>query len=100
MKTKYLLTSALLCICLLACQGRYGRNTGDNAGSWDTNRLKNPAHYQAAAERGDVVSQYTLGMMYLKGQGVAKDLAAARKWFRNAVDMGFAPAQFRLGQMG
>ena len=52
-----------------------------------------------AAERGDVVAQNNLGLMYLRGDGVPKDLKEAAKWFRKAAEQGNAMAQHSLGFM-
>ena len=52
-----------------------------------------------AAERGDVVAQNNLGLMYLRGDGVPKDLKEAVKWYQKAADQGDARAQFNLGAM-
>tara|TARA_B100000315_G_scaffold196176_1_gene187254 strand:- start:128 stop:496 length:369 start_codon:yes stop_codon:yes gene_type:complete len=49
------------------------------------------------AEQGDAQAQYSLGLMYEKGQGVARDDAQALKWYRKAVEQGHADAQFLLG---
>jgi TPR repeat protein len=46
-----------------------------------------------------VRAQYNLGMMYDKGDGVARDLVAAAKWYRRAADKGHAQSQFNLGLM-
>jgi len=54
---------------------------------------------RADAERGDVVAQYNLGMMYADGRGVAQDDAQALTWFRKAADQGNAGAQDKLGFM-
>ena len=35
-----------------------------------------------AAEQGDIQSQFVLGAMYWKGQGVPQDEHHAAKWFR------------------
>jgi hypothetical protein len=37
--------------------------------------------YRVAAERGDKVSQFQLGLMYLNGEGVPADEAQAHAWF-------------------
>ena len=49
------------------------------------------------AERGNVIAQYNLGLMYFAGQGVARDHAQAAKWFRKAAEQGDGPAQYNLG---
>ncbi len=52
---------------------------------------------QPLAERGDAQAQCKLGWMYAKGQGVAKDVKEASKWYRLAARQGDARAQFELG---
>lgn len=42
-------------------------------------------------------AQYALAMKYLKGEGVARDLAIALKWLRKAVDGGHVDAEYQLG---
>ena len=51
------------------------------------------------AERGNSVAQFYLGLMYSKGQGVARDYAKAAKWYRHAATNGLAEAQYNLGLM-
>ena len=53
----------------------------------------------ALAEQGDAAAQYNLGVMYAKGQGVAKDFAEAMKWYRKSAEQGNARAQINLGYM-
>jgi len=50
-----------------------------------------------AAEQGDVPAQFTLGLMYARGEGGPKDYAEAVKWYRKAAERGHASAQFYLG---
>jgi TPR repeat protein len=50
-----------------------------------------------AAEAGDAVAQYNLGIMYYNGKGVPQDYAEAVKWYRLAADQGNANAQSNLG---
>ena len=51
------------------------------------------------AKQGDADAQYSLGVMYEKGEGVAKDNKAAVKWYTLAAEQGLADAQFNLGVM-
>ncbi len=44
-------------------------------------------------------SQYNLGVMYFKGEGIKADQAEGIEWFRKAADQGHAQAQFLLGTM-
>lgn len=52
-----------------------------------------------AAEQGDALAQYNLGLHYVDGRGVAKDDAEAVKWYRKAAEQGNASGQFELGYM-
>lgn len=54
---------------------------------------------QLAAEQGDVVSQYNLGLMYDTGECVTQDYQEAVRWYRLAADQGQADAQFNLAVM-
>lgn len=52
-----------------------------------------------AAEQGNALAQYSLGLHYVDGRGVAKDDAEAVKWFHKAAQQGNANGQFELGYM-
>tara|TARA_B100000809_G_scaffold144074_1_gene141637 strand:+ start:42 stop:566 length:525 start_codon:yes stop_codon:yes gene_type:complete len=41
-----------------------------------------------AAEQGDAVAQFSLGVMYYKGHGVPENDAEAVKWYRKAAEQG------------
>jgi hypothetical protein len=45
-----------------------------------------------AANQGDKEAQNTLGLMYLKGEGVKKNLRLAKTWFKKAAALGHAQA--------
>lgn len=51
------------------------------------------------AKAGDADAQYSLGVMYEKGQGVRQDYAEAVKWYRKAGEQGYAGAQTNLDRM-
>ena len=53
--------------------------------------------YRTLAEKGDREAQFSLGLRYDNGEGVAKDEVEAVKWYRKAADQGHAKAQFSLG---
>ena len=55
--------------------------------------------WQSLAEQGDANSQYNLGLMYSRGEGVKQDDVEAAKWFRKAAEQGEAEAQFKLAMM-
>lgn len=51
------------------------------------------------AEQGNDKAQYSLGLMYAKGQGVAQDYKQATYWFTKAAELGGVAAQYILGLM-
>ncbi|MBR4985961.1 MAG: sel1 repeat family protein, partial [Proteobacteria bacterium] len=42
-------------------------------------------------------AQYSLGLLYQKGEGVAQDKAQAAEWYRKAAEQGLGVAQYSLG---
>src|SRR5277367_6058522 len=55
--------------------------------------------WRPLAEHGNAYSQFNLGVMYYRGQGIPQGLAEAMRWFREAADQGDAQAEFSLGFM-
>ena len=58
--------------------------------------------YRLAAEQGEAIPQFNLGVMYDGGEGVPQDDREAVRWFRLvrlAAEQDFAGAQFNLGLM-
>lgn len=55
--------------------------------------------YRLAAEKGDAVAQFNLGLMYAEGVGTPKNDVEGAKWYRLAADQGLAEAQLNLGVM-
>jgi len=47
----------------------------------------------------DGLSQYYLGVMYMKGQGVEQNYEEAGKWLREAAEKGLAHAQYKLADL-
>ena len=54
---------------------------------------------EGMAESGDQYACVCLGEMYYHGRGVDENDSTAVKWFRYAVEQGYANAQFNLGMM-
>jgi TPR repeat protein len=52
--------------------------------------------YRRSAEQGNAEAQYRLGVLYERGDGVAKDVAQAAAWYRRAADQGNTEADERL----
>ena len=68
---------------------------GRTAGEPDNEALP----FRRAAEQGDAIAQFNLGVMYHTGSGVPKDDQKAVLWYRKAAEQGHAGAQSNLGVM-
>jgi SEL1 protein len=55
--------------------------------------------FRRGIELGDALSQYSMGIMYLKGLGVPQDAVRAAELFGAAADQDLAVAQVRLGAL-
>lgn len=55
--------------------------------------------FRPLAEQGYRLAQYTLGVMYVQGQGVPQNYRTAYKWFSRAAAQGVPQAQFELGRL-
>ena len=53
--------------------------------------------WELLAVSGHTKAQSNLGLLYLRGKGVAKDEEAALEWFEKAAAQGLVTAQFNLG---
>lgn len=54
-------------------------------------------HWRPAAEAGDAVAAFNIGVLYAQGLGVDADPAEAVRWYRRSAHAGYANAQFNLG---
>ena len=72
-------------------EGRNAYATGDYETAY--------AEFREAAVKGHAASQYYLGMMYRRAQGVEKDHAKAARWYREAAEQGHVLAQYWLAVM-
>lgn len=67
--------------------------------------VKKKDYYEASsvceklARKGDVVSEYTMGVLYYQGLGVMADMGQAVKWLRKAAEKNHRLAQYNLGIM-
>ena len=57
------------------------------------------AAFRKAAEQGKPDAQFNLGLMYLKGEGVAQDYVEAKVLFEKAAQQNNVRAQVNLGRM-
>jgi TPR repeat protein len=53
----------------------------------------------AATEFGDMHAQYNLGLMYLEGAGITKDVRRGARWLRLAADKQHVESQAVLGRL-
>src|SRR5215510_5509426 len=67
------------------------------SGAWAADQTASVATLKKRAAQGEVEAQFTLGVLYSKGEGVPQDEAEALKWFRLAATQGHARAQLNLG---
>ena len=50
-----------------------------------------------AADRGNALAEFNLGVMHAEGRGVPQDNGEAARWYRLAADRGSPQAQYNLG---
>jgi hypothetical protein len=55
--------------------------------------------FRLAAEQGNAMAQYNVGVMTYNGEGVAQNFAEAAEWYRRAAAQGYARAQSDLGDL-
>ena len=72
-------------------EGQAAYDRGDFTGARDI--------WKPLAEKGEIKAQFKLGLLHQRGEGVPKDIMAAKKWFELAAKQGAANAQFTLGKI-
>ncbi|MEW5787969.1 MAG: tetratricopeptide repeat protein [Pseudomonadota bacterium] len=55
--------------------------------------------FKPLAEKGEMESQYMLGLLYEEGQGLPRDDVEASYWYARSAAQGLADAYFALGQL-
>ena len=55
--------------------------------------------FRASAKNGEPRAQYSLGLLYIRGQGVKPDLKEVMKWLRKAAGQGDGEARMMLGDL-
>jgi len=55
--------------------------------------------YRKAADLGDPIAQYNLGVMCRSGQGVPQNNSEAARWYQKAAEQGDPDAQKNLGDL-
>jgi hypothetical protein len=88
-------TDVTLDVVLIPKETKTEGNT-ETLGQSDTEAVE---RYRKAAEQGNAIAQFNLGVMYEQGRGVGQSDTKAVAWFRKAAEQGYAYAQFNLGFM-
>ena len=85
----------LLIIALLISQAAWAGDFEDGVAAYEQSDYTTAlTKFQSAAKRGNSDAQYNLGLMYDKGEGVAKDYKEAVRWYTLAAKQGIAIAQY------
>ena len=58
-----------------------------------------PVPLREAAEAGDSKAIFEIGSRYADGRGVKSDMKQAAEWYEKSAELGFAPAQYRIGNL-
>jgi localization factor PodJL len=58
-----------------------------------------PLELRQAAANGDARAQFEVAAIYTEGRAVPEDLKTAAVWYERSASQGFAPAQYRLGNL-
>jgi localization factor PodJL len=62
--------------------------------------LKKTIEFQKKrAEEGSPSAQYELGLRYLRGDGLEKDVATGRKWLEKSAQQDYSPAKKKLEEL-
>ncbi len=64
-----------------------------------TNQVAGVNNFKQAAKLGHNMAHHMLGVAYMMGEGVDKDIKEAVKWFEGAVDMGLPGAAYSLSMI-
>jgi len=92
--------TGLLCL-LLSAVSIVQANTLEEAKAKMAQKDFAAAHaiYLALANQNDPKACYNLGLMYQEGDGVAKNMDEAVKWYRKAAELNYKDAQYTLGAL-
>ena len=98
-RIRTLLVTLSVGVCLATLMGCGNKPEKDASPAAEASPADDIETMRKAAEAGDAVAQYKLGLMYHDGEGVPEDYAEAFKWFRKAAEQRYAKAQYSLGEM-
>ena len=69
----------------------------EGCGTMQKSRTKSLEWFRLAADQGNAIGQYEVGVAYLDGDTVPQDDVEANEWFRLAADQGHIGAAFNIG---
>lgn len=96
------------CFILASCSGNSAQSAEDlltgynylkGTGGMEQNAAKATEFFLKAAKNGNRDAQFNVGLAYVRGEGVGKDLASAYEWFKKAALQDDAGAQYTMGVM-
>lgn len=73
----------------------YNQQQNTNKSTYNSNPTVE--NYRTAANQGNAIAQYNLGLCYCDGNGVTKDINQAVYWWKKSAMQGVAEAQYNLG---
>src|SRR5271166_1953286 len=96
------MTSAVLALCfspaLMIRRARVARLVDSGEAAYAGKRFRSALRrWRAAWSYGSSEAAFRIAELYVKGEGVQRNLAEAVKWYRQASERNHAKAQFRLG---
>lgn len=78
-------------------QNKLARMYALGQGGLKQNSVEAAKWFRRSASQGYPRSEYNLGMIYSRGEGVPKSTSEAVRWYRMAADQGYVRAQRKLG---
>lgn len=66
---------------------------------WDGDTPRAVEVWRRLSDEGDAIAACNIGVIYQRGEGVARDPGEAMRWYRVAAERDDAEAQYRLGLM-
>ena len=62
-------------------------------------KCKAVIYYRKAADKGDIVAHYNMGVCYENGSGVSRNIEIAKGWYKKASEQGYSQAQQALDRI-
>lgn len=78
------------------CNIGYSFDVGDTV---PVDKFKAVEYYRKAAEKGDIVAHYNIGVCYENGSGVLQNIEIAKDWYKKASEQGYSQAQQALDRI-